>query len=223
MADEKDTGGGFPQYVNLFGGAALGIATAVIGLNDLYKDNADIPSAPNSIVLTMLVLAAFALTVTSIVGAIGLFQQGEDYVSKELVKQTMGFHHRLSGRLVMISGLYAGLTLGGKAAECGDDENEACDALFSGEWTLGEGVFLGSLIYKSFDAVVDFFATLSTMGKGYKPLTDMSVAEKKSRDFSGAAALGIGFILFMVNHGLDEVFDKYTTDGTTGTLSLIHI
>lgn len=213
----------FAKYVNLLGGGAFGIAAFTIGLNDLFKTNAEIPSAPDSIVLTVLTLAAFSLIVTSIVGTIGLIQKGEDVVSKELLKQTMGFHHRLSGRLVMITGLYAGLTLGGKASKCGDDEDEACDALFSGEWTLGEGVFLGSLIYKCLDAGLDFLVTLYSGGEDYTPMTDSSVGEKMARDYAGLGALGIGFILFMVNHGFDEVFDKYTTsDGTSGVPTFLN-
>ena len=199
------------KYVNLFGGVAFSGAAFVIGLNELYS-NETLPAGPDSIILVAVILAAFALSVTSIIGVIGEFQAGEDVVSKDLLKQTMGFHHRMSGRLVMLTALFAGLSLGGKKAECGDDENEACDGLYQGTWSIGEGLFLGSLIYKSLDASIDSLATILAGDKGYEPLTNVSVADKMSRDFVGFTALLISFILFMINHSADEVFDKYTTD-----------
>lgn len=188
------------RYVNLFGGLAVGGTGFVIGLNDLYQ-NETLPAAPDSIILTVITLAAFALTLTSVIGLIGKFQGGADDESKELMKQTQGFHARISGRLVMLTALYAGLQIGKKQ-------------LFTGTWTLAEGLFLAALIYKGFDAAVDFLATLMTGDENgsYKPLTNVSVADKMSRDFVGFTAMLIAFILFMVNHGLDEVFDKYTTD-----------
>lgn len=199
------------NYINLFGGVAFSGAAFVIGLNELYS-NETLPAGPDSILLVAVILAAFALQLTSIIGVIGEFQAGEDIVSKELLKQTMGFHHRMSGRLVMLTALFAGLSLGGKKAECGDDENEACDGLYQGTWSVGEGLFLGSLIYKSLDAAIDSLATILAGDKGYKPMTSVSVADKMSRDFVGFTALLISFILFMINHGADEVFDKYTTE-----------
>ena len=185
------------RYVNLFGGLAVGGTGFVIGLNDLYQ-NETLPAAPDSIILTVITLAAFALTLTSVIGLIGKFQGGADDESKELMKQTQGFHARISGRLVMLTALYAGLQIGKKQ-------------LFTGTWTLAEGLFLAALIYKGFDAAVDFLATLMTGDRTYT-LTNVSVADKMSRDFVGFTAMLIAFILFMVNHGLDEVFDKYTTD-----------
>lgn len=199
------------KYINLFGGVAFSGAAFVIGLNELYS-NETLPAGPDSIILVAVILAAFALQVTSIIGVIGEFQAGEDVVSKDLLKQTMGFHHRMSGRLVMLTALFAGLSLGGKKAECGDDEDEACDGLYQGTWTVAEGLFLGSLIYKSLDATVDSLATILAGDSGYAPLTSVSIADKMSRDFVGFSALLISFILFMINHGADEVFDKYTTD-----------
>jgi len=199
------------KYVNLFGGVVFSGAAFVIGLNELYS-NETLPAGPDSIILVAVILAAFALSVTSIIGVIGEYQSGEDVVSKDLLKQTMGFHHRMSGRLVMLTALFAGLSLGGKKAECGDDEDEACDGLYQGTWSIGEGLFLGSLIYKSLDASIDSLATILAGDKGYEPLTNVSVADKMSRDFVGFTALLISFILFMINHGADEVFDKYTTD-----------
>ena len=199
------------KYVNLFGGVAFSGAAFVIGLNELYS-NETLPAGPDSIILVAVILAAFALSVTSIIGVIGEFQAGEDVVSKDLLKQTMGFHHRMSGRLVMLTALFAGLSLGGKKAECGDDEDEACDGLYQGTWTVAEGLFLGSLIYKSLDATVDSLATILAGDSGYAPLTSVSIADKMSRDFVGFSALLISFVLFMINHGADEVFDKYTTD-----------
>lgn len=188
------------RYINLFGGVGVGGTAFVIGLNDLYQ-NQTLPAAPDSIILTVIILAAFALTMTSVVGLIGKFQAGEDEESKELMKQTQGFHARISGRLVMLTALYAGLEIGTKD-------------LFTGTWTLAEGLFFAALIYKGFDAGVDFLATLLTGDSegSYKPLTNVSVKDKMSRDFVGFAAMLIAFILFMVNHGVDEVFDKYTTD-----------
>jgi len=204
------------KYINLFGGVAFGGTSFVIGLNELYTDET-LPAAPDSLILITLILASFALTLTSVIGAIGEFQSGEDVVSKRLVKQTMGFHHRISGRLIMLTALFAGLSLKSKDFKCGDDEDEACLTLFSGTWSLGEGLFLGALIYKSLDAVVDFLATLYAGDEGYEPLTTKSTAEKKSRDFVGFVALLIAQIFAMVNHGIDEVFDGYaTTDGSTG-------
>jgi hypothetical protein len=203
------------KYINLFGGVAFSGAAFVIGLNELYS-NETLPAGPDSIILVAVILAAFALSVTSIIAVIGEFQAGEDVVSKDLLKQTMGFHHRMSGRLVLLTGLFAGISLSGKAAECGDGKDEPCDGLYQGTWSIAEGLFLGSLIYKGIDAGVDAFATIVAGDEGYEPLTNVSVADKMSRDFVGFTALLISFILFMVNHGLDEVFDKYTTDGSTG-------
>lgn len=204
------------KYINLFGGVAFSGAAFVIGLNELYS-NETLPAGPDSIILVSVILAAFALSMTSIIGVIGLYQSGEDVVSASLLKQTMGFHHRMSGRLVMLTALFAGLSLGGKKAECGDDENKACDGLYQGTWSVAEGLFLGSLIYKSLDAIVDALVTMAAGDEGYKPLTNVSVSDKVSRDFVGFAALLISFILFMINHGADEVFDKYTTeDNATG-------
>lgn len=203
------------KYINLFGGVAFGGTSFVIGLSELYT-NETLPAAPDSLILITLILASFALVLTSVIGAIGELQSGEDTVSKRLLQQTMGFHHRISGRLIMLTALFAGISLKSKDHECGDDENEACLTLFSGTWSLGEGLFLGALIYKSLDAVVDFLSTLLAGDTGYKPLTNKSVAEKKARDFVGFTALLIAQIFVMVNHGIDEVFNGYkTTDGKT--------
>lgn len=209
------------KYVNVFGGAVFGGAISVIGLFNLYEDEV-LPAAPDSILLTVLILAGFGLLVTSIIGAIGMIQENEgDVVSEELVRQTMGYHHRISGRLVMLTGLYAGLSILGKEAECGDDKNEACDTLFSGTMSLGEGLFLGSLIYKGLDAVVDFFATLYAGDSGYKKMAGFSESgDKISRDYVGLASLILAFIFFMINHGLDEVFDKYTTEDDATTIAV---
>ena len=199
------------KYLNLFGGVAFAGVCFVIGLNELYS-NETLPTGPDSIILISVILAAFALLVTSTIGMISEFQSGEDVVSKDLLKQTMGFHHRMSGRLVMLTGLFAGLSLSGKTPKCGDGKNQPCDGLFEGTWDIAEGLFLGSLIYKSLDAVVDAAATIIAGDSGYQPLTNVSVADKMSRDFVGFTALLISFIMLMVNHGLDEVFDKFVTD-----------
>lgn len=202
------------KWINLLGGFAFSSAAFVIGLIELYTDET-LPAGPDSIILVALILAAFALLVTSTIAVIGLFQSGQDVVSEDLLKQTMGFHHRMSGRLVMLTALFAGLSLGGKKAECGDDKNKACDGLYQGTWSTAEGLFLGSLIYKSIDAAVDSLVMFLERESGYKPLTSVSVADKMSRDFVGFTALLISFILFMINHGADEVFDEYTTDDDT--------
>lgn len=203
------------KYVNLGGGVAFGGTSFYIGLSELYT-NETLPAAPDSLILITLILASFALLLTSVIGIIGESQQGEDVVSKRLLKQTMGFHHRVSGRLIMLTGLFAGISLKSKDHKCGDNENEPCLTLFSGTWSLGEGLFLGALIYKSLDAVVDFLATVTAGSSGYEPLTNKSVAEKKARDFVGFVALLIAQIFVMVNHGVDEVFNGYeSTDGVT--------
>ena len=200
-------------YVDMIGGVALAGTAVGISLGELYKGaGGKLPAAPMSVVLTLLLFAAAGMLMTSIICAVGMYTST---AKDDLVKQAMSYHRRLAGVLVLITGIYAGLELNGKAAKCGESEEEACDALFSGTLSYGEGLFLGALVYKGLDSVMDAVVTFFYYDEDEDErgtTKDELVADRRMNDLAGLAALALSLVLFMVYRGEDDVFDKYKMD-----------
>ena len=196
------------RYVDMVGGVALAGTAVGISLSELYKGtDGKLPAAPMSVVLTLLFFAAAGMIMTSLISILGMYTST---IKDDLVKQALSYHRRLAGVLVLITAVYAGLELKGKAAKCGESEEEACDALFSGTLSYGEGLFLGALIYKGLDSVVDAVVTFFYYEK--EESKDQLVSDRRMNDIAGLAALALSLILFLVYQGEDDVFDKYEKD-----------
>ena len=88
-----------------------------------------------------------------------------------------------AGRVLLLTALYAGTTLGTKD-------------LFTGTWSVGEGLFFGALLYKIHDALVDFVGVIWGVYSS-ELQRDESDKVKRQDDFTGFAALGLSLVIFL--------------------------
>ena len=189
-------------YANLVGGVGLSGVILGYSLEELYSSET-LPAPPTSVLLILLVLLSFSQLVTSGIGLIGEIQG--DVISKEMKLASAQSHHATAGRVLLLTSLYAGNSVGAKD-------------LLTGTWGVGEGLFFGALLYKIFDAITDIVAVY---GGVYSSELQKNEPDKVKRqdDFTGFAALGIALIILLSALSGDEVYDAKTGNFTEVTLS----
>ena len=195
--------GSILSYINL--GAGVGLSGVILGysLEELYSGET-LPAPPTSLLLLLLVLVSFAQLVTSGIGLVGKFQA--DLIPDDLRKASAQSHHMTAGRVLLLTALYAGTTLGTKT-------------LFSGTWSVGEGLFFGALLYKIHDALTDFVGVIWGVYSSELQANDESDKVKRQDDFTGFAALGLSLVVFLFAFSGDEVYDPSTETFSNVTLS----
>lgn len=190
------------SYVNLVAGVGLSGVILGYSLEELYSGKT-LPAPPTSLLLLLLVLVSFAQLITSGIGLVGKFQA--ELIPDELRKASAQSHHMTAGRVLLLTALYAGTTLGTKD-------------LFTGTWSVGEGLFFGALLYKIHDALVDFVGVIWGVYSS-ELQRDESDKVKRQDDFTGFAALGLSLVIFLVAFSGDEVYDPKTETFSNVTLS----